>query len=131
MPSNIDISNAELEILNVLWESSPQFSADIVKTVQQTNDWHEKTIKTLLSRLVNKGAIDFHKSGRAYRYFPLVDQKDYQTKVSSTIVDRLFSGRLSGLVSGFAQQRNLSREDVESLKRIIADWEQQQEQSDD
>lgn len=125
MPKTIDITNAELAILHVLWASSPQLSADIVNKVQQNNDWHEKTIKTLLSRLVKKGAVDFNKSGRAYQYYPLVDQQNYQQHVSSTIVDRLFSGRVSGLVSGFAKQRDLSQEDVESLKKIIADWEQQ------
>lgn len=131
MSSNIDITNAELVILNVLWDSSPQLSAEIVATIQKDNDWHERTIKTLLSRLVKKGAVDFHKSGRAYHYFPLVDQQDYQTRVSSSIIDRLFSGRISGLVSGFAQQRDLSRDDVESLKRIIAEWEEQQESGND
>ncbi|RUO66978.1 BlaI/MecI/CopY family transcriptional regulator [Idiomarina ramblicola] len=131
MNSNIDISNAELTILKVLWESSPRLSADIVIDVQKTHDWHEKTIKTLLSRLVKKGAVDFEKSGRAYCYSPRVNQQDYQKRVSSTLVDRLFSGRLSGLVSGFAQQRDLSRDDVESLKRIIAEWEEQQEQNND
>lgn len=131
MPSTIDISNAELVILNVLWQSSPQRSAEIVKAIQKDNDWHEKTIKTLLGRLVKKGAVDFHKAGRAYHYYPLVEQHDYQQQVSSTIVDRLFSGRISTLVSGFAQQRELSHDDVESLKQIIADWEQQQGKDND
>ncbi len=122
MASTIDISNAELIILNALWQSSPQLSADIVKGIQKDNDWHEKTIKTLLGRLVKKSAVDFDKAGRVYHYYPLVDQQDYQQRVSLSIVDRLFSGRISDLVSGFAQQRQLSHDDVESLKQIIADW---------
>ena len=97
MASTIDISNAELIILNALWQSSPQLSADIVKGIQKDNDWHEKTIKTLLGRLVKKSAVDFDKAGREYHYYPLVDQQDYQQRVSLSIVDRLFSGRISDL----------------------------------
>lgn len=131
MSSTIDISNAELVVLDVLWNDAPLLSADIVSEVKKTNDWHDKTIKTLLSRLVKKGAIDYQQVGRAYRYFPLVQQADYQQRVSSSVVDRLFSGKVSGLVSGFAQQRDLSQEDVDSLKDIIAQWEKRQESNND
>lgn len=131
MKQSADISNSELVILKALWTSSPLLSADIVADVQRSEDWHEKTIKTLLNRLVKKGAVDFQKSGRAYQYFPLIKQAEYQQQVSSSIVDKLFSGRVAGLVTGFAEQRELSRDDVDSLKQIIAQWEQQQERDDD
>ena len=131
MKQSADISNSELVILKALWTSSPLLSADIVADVQRSEDWHEKTIKTLLNRLVKKGAVDFQKSGRAYQYFPLIKQAEYQQRVSSSIIDKLFSGRVAGLVTGFAEQRKLSRDDVDSLKQIIAQWEQQQERDDD
>lgn len=124
MANSIDISNAELVILKVLWQQSPLLSADVVTQVQRTESWHEKTIKTLLNRLVKKHAIDFHKEGRAYLYFPRVSEHDYQKQVSSSVVDRVFSGRVSGLVAGFAEQRSLTAEDVDSLKSLIASWEQ-------
>lgn len=130
MATPTDITNAELIILKVLWESSPLLSADIVSRVQRHEDWHEKTIKTLLNRLVKKQAVSFEKSGRAYQYFPAIKKAEYQQAISSRLIDKVFSGRISSLVSGFAQHRNLSNEDVASLKQIIAEWEQQERNDD-
>lgn len=122
----VDVSNAELVVLKVLWQSAPQQSAEIVRQVQQKENWHEKTIKTLISRLVKKNAVGFNKTGRAYEYYPLIKQADYQRQVSTNLINKAFSGRLSGLVAGFAEQGELSKEEVDSLKAIIEQWEEQQ-----
>ncbi|RTE86596.1 MULTISPECIES: BlaI/MecI/CopY family transcriptional regulator [Gammaproteobacteria] len=122
-----DISNAELTILKVLWKSSPIRSAEVVAQVQEVEAWHEKTVKTLLNRLVKKGAVSFEKEGRSYSYFPLIAEQDYQKQMSTSLVDRVFSGKISGLVSGFAEQRNLDAEDIESLKQLIDAWEEKQD----
>lgn len=126
MPQSFDISNGELVVLKVLWEESPMLSADVVKRVQQTEAWHEKTIKTLLNRLVNKEAIGYQKHGRAYLYHPLIDEADYQSYASTRLVDNIFAGRIAGLVAGFAEQRPLKDEDIESLRAIIASYDQKQ-----
>ncbi|WP_369742794.1 BlaI/MecI/CopY family transcriptional regulator [Pseudidiomarina sp. PP-1MA] len=129
MTEPVEISNAELVILNVLWQQAPLLSADIVLRVQQQEDWHEKTIKTLLNRLVKKGALSFEKDGRAYRYSPILAQRDYQQRAGSKLINNLFAGSVAGLVAGFAQQGQLSDQDVAQLKAIIAEWEQQEDSS--
>ena len=129
MTEPVEISNAELVILNVLWQQAPLLSADIVLRVQQQEDWHEKTIKTLLNRLVKKGALSFEKDGRAYRYSPILAQQDYQQRAGSKLINNLFAGSVAGLVAGFAQQGQLSDQDVAQLKAIIAEWEQQEDTS--
>lgn len=131
MPQSFDISNGELVVLKVLWEESPLLSADVVKRVQQTEAWHEKTIKTLLNRLVNKEAIGYQKDGRAYLYHPLIDEAEYQRFASTRLVDNIFSGRIAGLVAGFAEQRPLKNDDIESLRAIIASYDQKQGDSHD
>jgi len=72
-----EISGAELEVMKVLWQQSPLTANEVVELLADA-DWHEKTVKTLLNRLVAKQAIGFDKDGRAYRYYPLVAQADYQ-----------------------------------------------------
>lgn len=118
-----EISNAELVVLNLLWQRSPMAAADVISELAKCNDWQDKTIKTLLNRLVNKEAIGFEKQGRAYTYFPLIDQDEYQLKESESFVRRLFSGRVAPLVAGFAKGNKLSAEDVQQLQQLIDDWQ--------
>ena len=122
-----DISKAEFEVLNALWEGYPATASDIIARLNNSKDWHEKTIKTLLNRLVKKQAIDFDKAQRSYLYFPLIDKVDYVAKESSNLVSRLFSGRVAPLVAGFAHSESLSRQDVDELKSLIAQWERDNE----
>ncbi|MFD2167818.1 BlaI/MecI/CopY family transcriptional regulator [Thalassotalea euphylliae] len=118
-----DISNAELEVLGVLWQKNPISANDIIEQLNQEREWHEKTVKTLLNRLVKKGAIGFEKEQRRYLYFPLIEQAKYQEQASESLIQRLFSGRVSPLVAGFAKHNQLQKEDIDSLKQLIQDWE--------
>lgn len=120
-----DISNAELEVLNVLWEFSPATSNEIVERLNSKKEWHDKTVKTLLNRLVKKEAIGFEKQQRKYLYFPLIEQESYQIKASESLIERMFSGRVSPLVAGFAKKNSLQKQDIEDLKDLIAKWEQE------
>lgn len=119
-----DISNAEFEVLKVLWSKHPLSANDIIEQLNQDKEWHEKTVKTLLSRLVKKAAVGFDKHERKYLYFPLIEQESYQLKESESLIDRMFSGRISPLVAGFAKKNSLQKQDVEELKALIEQWEQ-------
>jgi predicted transcriptional regulator len=121
-----DISQAELEVLKVLWGKSPQSANEVVATLADASEWHEKTVKTLLNRLVAKEAVGYEKDGRAYLYYPLVQQADYQQKESLSFIQRVLSGRITPLVAGFAKQQKLDAADVAELKQLIADWEKEQ-----
>ncbi|MDY6925917.1 MAG: BlaI/MecI/CopY family transcriptional regulator [Pseudomonadota bacterium] len=119
-----DISNAEFEVLDVLWDDYPATSSDIVERLNQKKPWHDKTVKTLLSRLVKKGVVDFDKAKRQYLYRPLIAREDYTKKEASSFVSRLFKGKVAPLVAGFANQNSLSQQDVDELKALIKQWEQ-------
>ena len=124
-----DISSAELEVMKVLWQQAPRSANEVVEALAGAgSDWHEKTVKTLLNRLVAKNAIGFEKDGRAYLYFPIVAQADYQQKESRSFIDKVFGGRLAPLVAGFAGEKKLSPEDIAELKALVAQWEQEQKQ---
>jgi len=118
-----EISNAELEVLGVLWQSSPLSANEIITHLNKERDWHEKTVKTLLNRLIKKEAIGYEKEQRRYLYYPLIAQENYQQQVSQSLIQRLFSGKISPLVAGFAKHNQLQKEDIESLKQLISDWE--------
>lgn len=121
-----EISQAELEVMKVLWHQSPRTANEVVDVLANASEWHEKTVKTLLNRLVTKGAVSFEKDGRAYLYSPVVQQADYMQRESMSFIQRVFSGRLAPLVAGFAEQKQLKAEDVAELKLLIAQWEQEQ-----
>ena len=122
----IEISNAELSVMQVLWQQQPLSANAVVSALGDEKSWHEKTVKTLLNRLVSKGALGFDKDGRAYLYYPLISEQDYQLEQSRSFVERIFSGRIAPLVAGFASQKKLTEDDVAQLKQLIADWEQEQ-----
>ncbi|MGS2721279.1 BlaI/MecI/CopY family transcriptional regulator [Paraglaciecola aestuariivivens] len=124
-PLKVDISKAEFEVLNVLWDNSPASANEIIKTLNQFKQWHDKTVKTLLNRLVKKQVIGFDKQQRSYLYFPLVERSTYTQKESKSFVSRLFDGKVAPLVAGFASSGSLSKDDVNELKSLIKKWEQE------
>ncbi|WKE65092.1 BlaI/MecI/CopY family transcriptional regulator [Gallaecimonas kandeliae] len=120
-----NVSNAEFEVLEALWAAGePVPASTVVEHLNQQKPWHEKTVKTLLNRLVNKGCVGFEKDQRRYLYQPLLDRDSYVRTESKGLLDKLFGGRLSPLVAGFAKDKALSREDIDALKRLIDNWEQ-------
>lgn len=119
-----DISNAEFEVLDVLWDDYPATSSDVVARLNQKKPWHDKTVKTLLGRLVKKGVLGFDNAQRQYLYHPLIAREDYTKKETTSFVSRLFKGKVAPLVAGFANQNSLSQQDVDELKALIKQWEQ-------
>ena len=119
-----EISKTEFEVLEALWQQSPASANEIIERLNAEKTWHEKTVKTLLNRLVKKQAIGFTKEQRRYLYHPLIEREQYTQQESLSFIQRLFSGRLSPLVAGFAKQKQLKREDIDELKQLIARWEQ-------
>lgn len=115
------ISTAESLIMEALWRESPQSAEDIAATVGSEQNWSDKTVRTLLSRLLAKGAVNAERDGRRYLYTPLVEREVYVQSESRGLIDRLFDGKLAPLVSHFASTKQLSAEDIAELKRLIAE----------
>lgn len=124
MQEKPEISNAEFEVLDVLWDDHPATSNDVVVRLNDKKDWHEKTVKTLLGRLVKKGVLGFEKQQRQYLYYPFIAREDYTKKETTNFVSRLFKGKIAPMVAGFANQNSLSKQDVSELKALIKEWEQ-------
>lgn len=117
------ISAAESLIMEALWRKNPQNAEDLVAEVGPDQNWADKTVRTLINRLLTKGAISAQREGRRYLYSPAIDRADYVQTESRGLVDRLFDGKLAPLVSHFAETKQLSADDIAELKRLIAELE--------
>lgn len=118
-----EISKTEFEVLDALWQGHPASASDIIQRLNKQKVWHEKTVKTLLSRLVKKQVIDFDKQQRSYLYYPLLEKSAYTNNESQSLVSRLFNGKVAPLVAGFADSNSLTKQDVDELKTLIQEWE--------
>jgi len=123
-----EISRAEFEVLNALWEKYPVTANELIAYLNKEKQWHEKTVKTLLNRLVKKNAVSFEKEQRRYLYTPLLERETYTQHESQSLIERLFGGRISPLIAGFAKNKNLNKDDISELKAIINSWEQENSQ---
>ena len=115
----MQISEAESVVMDVLWRRHPLGAEDVVLALADRQDWQEATIKTLLNRLLNKGAIAAEKEGRRYLYSPLLRREDWVLEESGSLLDRLFDGRVAPLVAHFSEQRKLSRKDIAELRKLL------------
>lgn len=109
--------------MEVLWRTSPLFTEDVVAALKNRQDWREPTIKTLLNRLLKKGAISAQRDGRRYLYSPVLQHDQWLARESKGLLDRLFGGRVAPLVAHFSKQRKLTKKDLAELKRLIEELE--------
>ncbi|HEY8004273.1 MAG TPA: BlaI/MecI/CopY family transcriptional regulator [Phenylobacterium sp.] len=113
------ISAAESVVMAALWKREPLSAEEIAGEVAAGQGWSEATVKTLINRLLNKGAVGARRDGRRYLYRPLVAREAYVGAESQGLLDRLFDGKLAPLVSHLSQSRKLSPEDIAELKKLI------------
>lgn len=119
MTSPVAISEAESRVMEVLWQASPRSAEEVVSALGDQQQWQEATIKTLLNRLLKKGAVCAQKDGRRFLYTPLLTRDQWVVAESSSMLERLFGGRVAPLVAHFGEHGKLSRSDIADLKRLI------------
>lgn len=120
MENTPNISAAEWEVMKICWlKSTPCTANEIVKALEQSTDWKPNTIKTLIGRLVKKGALGFKEEGRVYIYNPLVTEQDCIQAESKFFLTRVFGGALKPMLVTFLQEEKLSQEDIEELKQLL------------
>lgn len=113
------ISDAEWAIMEILWAEAPLTATDVASRVLADRDWTLATVKTLLSRLLAKAAVEHRADGRRFLYSPLVEREDYVAGESKRLVDRLFGGKFMPLVAHLAEQEKLSHADIAEIERLL------------
>lgn len=113
------ISAAESVVMQVLWRDAPQTADQIIAQVGKPQGWTMRTVKTLISRLLAKGAISAEPDGRRYLYSPVLTRDAYVTAESDGFVERVFDGRLAPMVLHFAERQKLDETDLDDIRKLL------------
>lgn len=113
------ISEAEWEVMKIVWTDSPRTSNQIIEALEDTKDWKPKTIKTLISRLVSKNALGFKEEGRKYLYYPIVNENECIRAENQTFLSKVYNGAIKNMLVSFIKESDFSKEDIDDLKRIL------------
>jgi BlaI family penicillinase repressor len=113
------ISQAEWMVMQVLWPKNSLSADEIVRELSKKTKWKPKTVKTLINRLMRKGAVGFEKDGRKYRYFPAVSENKCVHSETRSFVSRVYGGAAKPMLAAFLEAAELSKQDIDELKRIL------------
>jgi BlaI family penicillinase repressor len=122
-----DLSDAEWEVMKVFWQNGPMAARDVFQSLPEGSKWAYRTVKTLLSRLVAKGALDYQQVGNSYLYRPAVSREHMQKREVRGFLQRVFDGSFSPLLAHFIEDTDLSDEELERLKNLIRQKEKDDE----
>lgn len=113
------ISEAEYEVMKIIWAFAPINTNEITERLVRSTSWSPKTIQTLIKRLVNKGALSYEKQGRVFVYTPLIPEKDYIGEKSRSFLKRFYHGDITAMVSAFLENDALSEDEIDSLRSLL------------
>ncbi len=124
------VSEAEWEIMKVIWKQHPITAEHIVLQLPADNEWSDRTVRTFINRLLQKKAIGFERIGRSYQYFPLVSEADCVKAESRSFLKRVFDGAAGTLVTNFLEEAQLSPKEIEQLQQILKEKQEKNNDSD-
>lgn len=113
------ISDAEWEVMKVIWQNPKTTSAFIIKSLSREKVWKPTTIKSLISRLLNKEVIDYEKCGKEYLYYALIGEEEYVKVESNSFLNRVFGGSINSMLLNFVKSENISKDEMEELRQIL------------
>lgn len=112
----IKISDAEIEVMKVIWEKGEVTSLEIINELKDFN-WNDNTVRTLINRLISKKAVGVaNKNAKAYTYVPLIKENEYKTKRSMNFVKQFFHGSVNEMILNFVDNNELTKEDLDYLR---------------
>lgn len=114
------ISEAEYEVMKIVWKYAPVSTNEITERLTAVTDWSPKTVQTLIKRLVNKGALTYEKQSRVFVYTPLVKEQEYVNAESSSFLKRFYNGDITAMLSAYLEEDRLSEEDIRSLRSLLS-----------
>ena len=123
MVSTPRISDAEWEVMRVLWRSPDCSAQEVIQALPADRGWSDRTVKSLLSRLVRKGAVRFEVEGNRYLYCACVQREDCIRAESESFLQRVFGGEASPLLAYLVRDRRLTAEERAALEQLLADDE--------
>jgi len=114
------ISEAEYEVMKIVWKYAPVSTNEITEKLLQTTSWSPKTIQTLIKRLVKKGALTYEKQSRMFVYTPAVKEKEYVGQESNSFLKRYYDGDITAMVSAYIENDKLSESELDTLRSLLS-----------
>lgn len=113
------ISDAEWQVMKMLWQKSPLTASIIVELLKPETTWSPKTIQTLIARLAKKGALGVDRETGLNQYYPLVSQEECMREETNSFLEKVYGGSLHLLVANFVKNKNLSPKEIQELKNLL------------
>lgn len=114
------ISEAEFEVMKVIWKYAPINTNEITEKLTQTTSWNPKTIQTLIKRLVDKKALTYEKCSRVFVYTALVQETEYVNQESNTFLNRFYNGDITCMLSTYLENGQLSETEIDHLRNLLS-----------
>ncbi len=114
------ISEAEFEVMKIVWKYAPISTNEITEKLLQTTSWSPKTIQTLIKRLVNKGALTYEKQSRMFVYTPIIKESEYIGQESNSFLSRYYDGNITTMLSAYIENDKLSESELDTLRALLA-----------
>ena len=115
------ISEAEFEVMNVIWKYAPISTNEVTEKLTQTTDWSPKTIQTMLKRLVTKKALTYEKQSRVFVYTPLVPETEYIRQESNSFLNKYYNGNIVSMLTSYLEDDKLSKTELDTLRHLLSD----------
>ena len=114
------ISEAEFEVMKIVWKYAPISTNEITEKLLQTTSWSPKTIQTLIKRLVTKGVLTYEKQSRVFVYTPTVKENEYINQESNSFLNRYYDGDITAMVSAYVENDRLSEAELDTLRALLS-----------
>ena len=115
------ISEAEFEVMKVIWKYAPISTNEVTEKLTQTTDWSPKTIQTMLKRLVTKKALTYEKQSRVFVYTPLVPETEYIRQESNSFLNKYYNGNIVSMLTSYLEDDKLSKTELDTLRLLLSD----------
>lgn len=113
------ISEAEFEVMRIIWKYAPISTNEVIEKLSKTTSWNPKTIQTLLKRLTTKQAVTYEKQSRVFVYSPLVEESEYISQESNSFLKRYYNGNISAMLSAYLENDKLSESEIDDLRTLL------------
>jgi len=120
MPARLQISDAEWAVMEPIWDAGECTASDVIKSLRATHDWNHSTIRTLLARLVEKGALAYDVDGSRYIYRAAVTRQRCVRQEGKSFLDKAFRGDVAALLTHFVEEASLDTSQIEQLRQLLA-----------
>ena len=114
------ISEAEYEVMKIVWKHAPINTNEITEKLLQSTSWSPKTIQTLIKRLVTNGVLTYEKQSRVVVYTPLVKESEYICQESNSFLNRYYDGDITAMLSAYIENDKLTEPEIETLRSLLS-----------